>query len=226
MSNKKILVVAAHPDDEAIGCGGTIAKHLSQKDEVHLVFLADGVTSRIEKKNDLKNRNHMSQKFNRLMGIKEKNVVYFNFSDNSLDKYPILQIIKKLENIILRVKPQIIYTHHHGDLNVDHAVAHKAVMTACRPILKENVKKILSFEIPSSTDYNTQNNYLIFQPNYYVNISKFIEKKISGLKCYKKEMRTPPHSRSINNIKNLASVRGNTIGVNYAEAFYVNRIID
>jgi len=227
MQNKEnILVVAAHPDDEAIGCGGTIARHIAQKDSINIIFLSDGVLSRGKNENKkVELRHKMSLKFNKIMGIKNQYVHYLNFLDNSLDKYPLLEVVQKIEKLIFKINPSIVYTHHYGDLNVDHVVANKAVLTACRPQPKNKLKKILSFEIPSSTDFNCQNANTIFKPNYFIDISKFIEKKINGLNAYKTELRMPPHSRSIQNIKNLASVRGNSVGLNFAEAFHVERII-
>ena len=136
-----------------------------------------------------------------------------------------LKIIKKIERRINLYKPDTIFTHYSNCLNIDHRKTFEAVNTACRPINNISVKKILSFEIPSSTDwalFHGKN----FQPNYYIDISKFLNEKINLIKFYKDELRNYPHSRSVKSIKSLASYRGVSSGVKYAEGFYLNRYLD
>ena len=149
---------------------------------------------------------------------------FFNFPDNQMDKVPLLRVIKKIEKKIKSFKPDTILTHFSHCLNVDHRHTYEAVITACRPINNMSVKKILSFEIPSSTDwalFKGKN----FQPNYYIDISKYLKSKIGLIKFYKEELRNYPHSRSVTSIKSLASMRGVSCGVKYAEAFYLNRFV-
>ena len=219
-----ILVVAAHPDDEVLGCGGTIAKHNFEGDKVHVVFMTDGIKSRTQfSDEDLTERAEASKLAQTILSIETINSM--GFQDNQMDNVPLLQIVQKLEVIIKEIKPEIIYTHHNGDLNIDHQLTHDAVMTACRPVPNFIVKEIYGFEVLSSTDWSNSQKFT-FKPNYFVNITKYFSKKIIAAKAYKKEMRDPPHSRSIKHIEVLAQHRGFSIGVEMAEAFEVYRIIN
>ena len=220
---KKIIVVAAHPDDEVLGCAGTIAKHVAKGDIVHSVFMSDGVNSRLDtSKLKLKRRLKASKSVQSLLGI--SSTQYLNLPDNSMDSVPILKIVQKLEPIIYKIKPSIIYTHSYGDLNIDHQLTHAAVMTACRPVPNSTVREIYGFEVISSTEW-TAPQKSNFVPTFFVNITKFLSIKTKALKLYKEEMRSSPHSRSMKHAKVLAQHRGYTVGVDMAEAFEVYRII-
>ena len=222
MNNEKILIVAAHPDDEVLGCGGTISK-LKNNNDINILFMTNGVSARgIKKSKEIAQRKNSALKLCKYLSISRP--VFFDFPDNQMDKVPLLKIIKKLEKYIDKLKPTSIFTHYSHCLNIDHRITFEAVITACRPTKKQSVKKILSFEIPSSTDwalFKDKN----FQPNFFVDISKNLKEKIEELNFYKKELRDYPHSRSIKGIKSLASVRGLSCGVKYAEAFFLNRLI-
>ena len=220
---KKIIVVAAHPDDEALGCAGTIAKHVAQGDVVHLVFMSDGVNSRLDSsKVKLKKRIKASKSVQALLRISSSH--YLNLPDNAMDNVPLLKIVQKLEPIIHKIKPSIIYTHSYGDLNIDHQLTHAAVMTACRPVPNSTVREIYGFEVISSTEWSAPQRSK-FEPNLFVDITKFMNIKTQALKLYKEEMRSSPHSRSLKHVKVLAQHRGYTIGVNMAEAFEIYRVI-
>lgn len=218
-----VLVVAAHPDDEVLGCGGTMARHAAEGDEVHVIFMADGVTSRDTGHGEnQKRRNEAADKSCRLLGVKA--VHYLNFPDNRMDSLPLLDIVRPLETLISNIHPNIVYTHHIGDLNVDHRITHQAVMTACRPIPGQTVVQIFSFEVLSSTEWQTP--FLLpFSPNRFVNISKYLDLKRSALQAYAEELRPQPHSRSAENVMQLAHYRGNCVGHIAAEAFIVVREI-
>ncbi len=220
--NKSILIVAAHSDDEVIGCGGTIARHVIEGDFVYVIFIADGVSSRNNKNIDIIKRQNFSENAKKILGIHE--IYNLGMPDNQLDKVPLLDIIKSLEKLFKRIKPSIVYTHHYGDLNIDHCITNKAVMTLCRPIPESSVKEIYSFEVLSSTEWAAP--YVNpFIPTHYVNIEFFLDKKINALKAYEDEMRPSPHSRSIDHCITLAHHRGNSIGINAAEAFMTIRTI-
>jgi LmbE family N-acetylglucosaminyl deacetylase len=221
--SSSVLIVAAHPDDEVLGCGGTISRHLAEGDVVHAIFMTDGVGSRLQvSKNDLIKRNAAAEKARHILGISEN--FYLGLPDNRLDSLPLIEIIQRVEVIINKLKPDIIYTHHHGDLNVDHRITHQAVLTSCRPIPGNRVLAIYAFEIMSSTDWSSPN-VEPFVPNHYVDISRQIEIKIKALKAYKLEMRTAPHSRNIEHMVHLAHHRGHTVGVKAAEAFVTVRTV-
>ena len=150
---------------------------------------------------------------------------FFNFKDNQLDVYPLLKIIKPIEKIIFKIKPDTIYTHFEEDLNIDHQIVNRAVVTICRPQKLNSVKEIFFFEIPSSTEWQIKKKQILFSPNYFEDISKVKKYKINALKCYKSELKKWPHPRSIKGVTSLFNWRGATIGVEAAEAFMVGRII-
>lgn len=214
--SKVILIVAAHSDDEAIGCAGAMAKHVAVGDEVHVLFMTDGVSSRLNEKNDIDHRLSSAETASAIIGV--TSIENLDFPDNQMDSIPLLNVTQAIEKKVEVVQPDVIYTHHIGDLNVDHQTTHKAVMTACRPQPASCVKEIYSFEVLSSTEWQSPG-FLPFSPNVFVDISNFIEVKKKALETYAEEMRPSPHSRSISNVINHANVRGNTVGVDYAEAF-------
>ena len=225
----KILVVAAHPDDEILGCGGTIAKHIAEKHEVYILILSKGVSSRFSeesKKEQIEKKELFEQakKAAKELGIHNENLIFGSFPDNKFDSVPLLNIVKFIETNLEEINPDIIYTHYKNDLNIDHRRTYMATITATRPFTKYNVKKILSFEVLSSTECAF--GMSTFSPNVYVDIEKYIDKKINAFRHYKNEIREYPHPRSIEGIEILARRRGLESGLKFAEAFKVVRIID
>lgn len=224
----RILVVAAHPDDEILGCGATVANHVRNGDVVNVEILAQGVTSRISSSGDYVegSLNHLSacaKKANEILGVSTLSL--HNLPDNRLDSLDRLDIVRIIEQKIAEFRPEIVYTHHAGDLNIDHRIAHEAVNTACRPILGHSVKTLLYFETPSSTEWQPPGSSCAFEPSWFVDISAVITKKMQALKAYEMEMRPWPHPRSYEAVEYLARWRGATIGVNAAEAYIVGRHI-
>lgn len=221
--NKTVLVVAAHADDEALGCGGTIAKHGASGDKVHVVFVADGVTSRAGAgEEEMARRQQATENARKILGI--STIIFMDLPDNRLDSLPLLNIVQPLEEIISKLAPEIIYTHHYGDLNVDHRLTHQAVMTACRPLPGCPIKEILTFEVMSSTEWSSPG-LAPFLPNLYVDISAHMETKMQALGAYAFEMRAQPHSRCMEHMKSIAQHHGFCIGTSAAEAFMVMRLI-
>lgn len=221
----RVLVIAAHPDDEVLGCGGVIAKHAYEGSEVLIAFMTNGESSRDVKEN---NKNIELRKQASLAALKQLDVTnyrYLNFPDNEMDSVPLLDVVKSIEILINEFQPNIIYTHYHNDLNIDHRVTNRAVITATRPQTNCSVKKILTFEILSSTEWNSSAGPH-FIPNYIVNISSFWNKKMDALQCYSQEMRDHPHSRSYDSVNALGTLRGATNGYDKAEAFFVERILE
>ena len=224
---KKILVIAAHPDDEVLGCGGAIAKHSDCGDEVHIVIMAEGLTSRDVKRKveirlgELENLHQSSKTAAKILGASSLKI--FDFPDNRMDSLDLLDVVKKIEEVIREIKPDIIYTHHIGDVNIDHQITHRAVMTACRPLPGNNVQTILFFETPSSTEWQTDESAIKFFPNWFIDINKYMNRKMQALKCYESEMRAYPHPRSYDSVILLAKYRGTTVGMNYVEAFLLGR---
>ncbi|GAB3443603.1 PIG-L family deacetylase [Massilia solisilvae] len=218
---KAVMVIAAHTDDEAIGCGGTIARHVAAGDAVHVVFMADGVTSRAQADTaGLQQRHAAAEQAHAVLGIAGAH--HLGFPDNRLDSVALLDVVQPLEQIIRAVRPEIVYTHHSGDLNVDHQITHQAVMTACRPQPGFPVREILAFEVMSSTEW-TGCAQLPFVPDVFIDIDAFWERKRKALEAYALEMRDFPHSRSIEHMDILARHRGACVGVARAEAFKLIR---
>lgn len=224
MKNKEILIIAAHPDDEILGCGGTITK-LSKNNIVSALILVDAITSRTgdfsnEERKDLKMETKNSHD---IIGI--KNTFFESFPDNEFDKLPLLNLIKTVSNYIEKIKPDIIFTHHHGDLNIDHRKTFQAVLTACRPQPNLKHPDIYCFEIPSATDWQTYLGENSFRPNIFIDISDTINLKLKALECYESEMRDYPHSRSIKGVEIMAQDWGRKVGKKFVEAFELIRSI-
>lgn len=234
----KILIIAAHPDDEILGAGGTILKHRAKGDTVKIIILATGITSRKSSK-DENNPKYETNKIEeqkmkvKIEGLKKNSknackilkvndVTHYDFPDNEMDTIPLLKVVKVIEKNIADFKPDLVYTHHHGDLNVDHRITYEATLTACRPI-DNSVKEIISFEIPSSTEWNYPTS---FNPNYFINITKQLDKKIKAMEAYKSEIRKFPHPRSSKYLKILAQKWGAVSGNLSAEAFEIIRKIE
>jgi len=221
--NKNVLVVVAHADDESLGCGGTIARHIDEGDNVGIIFMTNGVSSRLEVDScEVEKRQSAMTRAMEQLGVKD--ITCFDFPDNKMDSLPLLNITQSIEGVIDTFQPNIVYTHFSHDLNIDHRITHQAVMTACRPQKHSSVKTILTFEILSSTEWNSPS-FKTFTPQYFVDINKYWDKKLQALYCYKEELRVFPHSRSIECIEALAIYRGCTNGMKKAEAFHVERII-
>lgn len=215
----KVLVIAAHPDDEVLGCGGTILKHTEMGDEVSVLLLSDGETSR--QTADIRKRQLQAKQAGKILGIKE--LFLEQLPDNKFDSLPLLEIVKLVEKYLEKIEPDIVYTHNASDLNVDHQLTAKAVLTAARPQPGYFVKKILAFEVLSSTEWQIKDKKHLFFPTYYYDITEVLNKKINALKAYKDELREYPHPRSEQGVRALAQYRGIESGYNFAEAFQLIR---
>ncbi len=225
MNNKKILIIAAHPDDEVLGCGGTMARLANSGNEVYTLILGEGVTSRDEQRDADKRQGEISalqeqiRKANGILGVIE--IATFNFPDNRFDSVDLLDIIKAIEKIKNKIKPDVIFTHYKDDLNVDHKITYDAVLTATRPVENESVKEIYSFEVLSSTEWNYP---LSFSPDIFFDISEYIDLKIQAMEAYASELKDYPHPRSLKAIKLSAENWGYKTGLKYAEAFKTVRV--
>ena len=217
---ERILTLVAHPDDEAFGCGATLAKHARAGDEVAVVAFADGLGSRGPVTSAaIAERHGAMRRACEIIGT--ENVFIHQYADNQMDTLALLTVVKHIEIHVARVKPTVVYTHWRGDLNVDHRVMHDAVNVACRPAPGCTVKRLLYFEIPCSTAWGEG-----FEPRYYVNVEDTIEAKIQASRHYADELRDPPHPRSLAGIARLAELRGSAVGLRFAEAFMVGRVVE
>lgn len=229
MKDTTILVVAAHPDDEILGCGGTIARHVMTGATCHILILGEGITSRDDQR-EAEVRMHEIEKIKKQAKkaasiIGATSLETFSFPDNRMDSVDLLDVIKPVEKAIEKVRPDVIYTHHFGDLNIDHQVTARAVETAIRPLSKWKVKEIYAFEIPSSTDWSFSNPCNRFHPNCYIDIGDTLDIKLKAFKIYSGEERTFPHPRSLESLIHNAKVRGSQSGLDAAEAFSLIRKI-
>lgn len=222
----RIGVVAAHPDDEVLGCGGTISRITQQGDEAYILILGEGVTSRYSRKEqvpggDLKELRGHARTAASLMGIREVN--FGRFRDNRFDQVPLLDVIKEVSCWIEEWQPAVIYTHHPGDLNIDHLITFRAVLTATRPLKGCPVEELYTFEVPSSTEWSFQHIEPAFRPNVFVDITKSIDTKIEAMEVYTSERRPFPHPRSPEALRAFARRWGSVVGRDYAEAFELIR---
>ena len=220
-----VLVIAAHPDDEVLGCGGTLAKWVDAGARVHVAFLADGVFSRSgepqAQQAQLAERRSAARTACGILGV--HSVSFGDFPDNRMDTFALLDIAQAVEALVREHRPDTVLTHHAGDVNVDHRLLHEAVVTACRPQAGHPVKTILCFEIPSSTEWQLSGSAQPFAPNWFVDISATLAQKMDALQAYSEELREWPHPRSAQGVAHLAHWRGATVGVNAAEAFTLGR---
>lgn len=216
----KIVVIAPHMDDEVLGVGGTIARHVAEGDEVYVCFIAHRIYGHKfdEERNKIEIQSALKAK--RVLGYKEAE--FLNLNDERLDVC-IQDILIPLENYIKKIDPEIVYLNHRGDNHQDHRAVFHAAMVALRPFANKKIEKILCYEVPSSTEQSPPFNELAFLPNFYVNIEKYLDTKIEALKCYQTEKREFPHPRSDKGIEILAMKRGLEIGFNAAEAFMLIR---
>lgn len=224
----RILSIVAHPDDEVLGGGGTISRLSDEGHDLYALILGEGITSRCAERNQAKSSEietlqNSARKAADCLGIKS---IYFNdFPDNRFDTIPLLDAVKVIEDLIEKIRPMTIYTHHGGDLNIDHIITHRAVMTAVRPVKDCFVKDVFAFEVASSTEWAFQQFQPVFKPTVFRDISKTIHRKIEALTCYESEVRTFPHPRSPDAIKACARRWGAAVGLKYAEAFEMIRSI-
>ena len=219
--SKHILVVAAHPDDELLGIGGTVRVHADNGDSVFALILGQGALARDNTGNEevLKLQN-AARAAAAVIGLRD---IFFEvLPDNAFDTIPLLSIVKVVETYLAKIKPEIIYTHHEYDLNVDHRLAFQAVMTASRPVGADTPRFIYTFETLSSTEWQSKDQKM-FQPNTYVDISETLDKKIEALSKYTTEMRPYPHARSLEGVRILAQYRGLEVGRKHAEALRLIR---
>ena len=222
LSMKKILCIVAHPDDEVLGIGGTLIKHVSFGDSVNIIILSEGEASKSIKTERNSGRISNAESCSKVIGSNLYKV--FDFPDQKLDTVSHLEIVKKLEKSVEKLKPDIIYTHHPADINTDHQITAHTTLVAARPISYHKIMpEIRCFETPSSTEQAPNITPFIFKPNFYVCIDDFWKKKLLALDTYSKELKDPPHPRSIKAIEALAIKRGTEVGVKKAEAFCILR---
>ena len=223
-----ISVVVAHPDDEVLGCGGTIARLTQEKNLVYITILGEGVTSRYPSRNEanadlVQQLRAQSREVAHILGATD--IFFHDLPDNRFDTLPLLDVVKIIEESVERLHPDVIYTNHMGDLNIDHQITGRAVLTATRPTPGQSVRDIYCFEVPSSTEWGFQRIEPAFQPSVFVDISATIGVKIQAMGKYVGESRPFPHPRSPEALQAIARRWGSVAGVTDAEAFELIRSI-
>lgn len=222
----KFLVIAAHPDDEVLGCGGTITRLSREGHCVYIAILGEGVTSRYS------NREEASQELVESLHSRSRQVAAFlgaedpfiyNLPDNRFDTVPLLDVVKVIETLIKQVEPHSVYTQHGGDLNIDHAIVYRATLAATRPMSGGSIKQVYAFEVPSSTEWSFAQFAPAFQPNVFVDISATLDIKIQAMQMYESEVRSFPHPRSPEALRTTAKRWGIVAGLQAAEAFFLVR---
>ena len=223
MTRHTVAVIVAHPDDEVLGFGGVMARHADTGEKVHVLFLSTGLAARGASVNEkaLEELRAQARAAGEILGAKE--IQFADFPDNGMDSVPLLDVVKRVEAFVAAMRPDIVYTHHAGDLNVDHEVTARAVLTACRPVPGSVVRKIYAGEVPSSSEYGAPDQR--FAPTSYVAIADCRERKCRALECYACEIRPWPHPRSVEGLTHLARLRGGEAGLEAAEAYRLLREI-
>ena len=219
----KTLIVAAHPDDEVLGCGGLIAKLVNQDEQVRVIFVAEGSSCRHnaltdEAQEEIDYRNQCGIEAMKSLGVND--YYFYNLPCGRLDREPLIEIAKIIEKEIVDYEPTTILTHSRNDVHNDHKIIFKATVQATRPVGK-TVKNLLSFEILSSSEWSYTET---FKPNVFVNITSTIDVKINAMHCYSTEQPKRPHPRSDQVIKSLATMRGSQSGADYSEGFEMIRL--
>ncbi len=213
MKSENILIIAAHPDDEILGTGGTLKKHILKGDKVNVLIFCEAETMRYKGKNV--NLEEMAKKAGKIIGF--NSIKFLKFPDQHLDTFSLVDIIKPIEEEVEKLKPSTVYTHYYGDINRDHKILAEATIVALRPF-KNLVESLIAYETPSSTEWQIPYN---FSANYFVDITETFECKLKAMECYKSEIYPPPHPRSLESLKARAEYWGSFSNMRFAEAFFI-----
>lgn len=222
----KVLCVATHPDDEIIGVGGALARHEQEGDDVHVSILSeaeparyDEITPEVETK--MQERRAATRNACSVLGV--ESVTFHGFPDNSFDTVPLLDLVKAVEDEIRSHDPDVIYTHHYGDLNISHELTCRAVITAARPLPESNVEAILAYETLSTSEWSVPSTENVFQPTTFVDISDQLETKLEAFREHRTELREHPHPRNVTDVRRNAKLWGAKSGIQSAEPFELLR---
>lgn len=217
----RVLVVAAHPDDEVLGAGGAIARHVAAGDEVYVCILSEGASAQYSDPGMIKVRRTAAKEASKVLGVKES--FYHDLPDSRMDTVPHVEINAILEKHVRVVRPEIVYTHFGGDTDLDHQRSYQSTIVATRPKVDSPVRKVLCYEVAGQTHWAGPGVEAAFNPNVFIDIGDFLERKLEAMKCYASELNPYPHPRSLMAIESIARMRGVLCGCEAAEAFVLVR---
>lgn len=221
----KILVIAPHADDEVLGCGATITRHASNGDEVRIIVATNASKGAPElfSEESIKDVRKEALKAHEILGVKK--TYFLDFPAPALNAYPSFKISMGISDIVNEFKPDTVYLPHPGDMHEDHNAIYRAALVSCRPQNGNSVKNIYCYETLSETEWSPMQGDHYFKPNHFIDVSEYFKTKLEAMKCFNSQLKTFPHSRSIEALEALAKYRGTTVGVERAEAFEVERQI-
>lgn len=228
MSRDRVLIIAAHPDDEVLGAGGTIAKYAMNGADVRLLIVTDGSTSQYRDAprlaQILAQKKQETASAAELLGIRE--VLYGALPDMKLDMTEHIRVNQVIEHVVDDFRPDIVFTHFYGDVNLDHQCVHRSTLVACRPVEGQCVRELYSYFVPSATDWSVPSCAAAFLPNTFVDISgDCAERKYAAMAAYATELREYPHPRSIAALRALDQANGVHVGRRAAECFMAHRVM-
>ncbi len=217
---KRILVIAPHPDDETLGCGGVISRFAQEGADVFICIVSnhDAPLYTEEHRETTKRE---ARQAHALMGVKE--TIFLDYAAVTLKELPVYELNGSIDRVVKDVRPDIVFLPHAGDMHIDHQLVAQAAMVAVRPLASCSVKEVLAYETLSETEWNAPRAEHAFMPNCFINITGYLDKKLTAMQCFKSQVYEPPHPRSLEALANLAQLRGSTISVNSAEAFMLLR---
>ena len=222
---KKVLVIAAHPDDEVLGMGGTVAKLSAEGVECHLLIVTDGSSSQYRDSDDLQriidDKKAETKRCADLLGF--KSIRYGELPDMKLDCTPHIDINQVIERVIDELQPDTVYTHFWGDVNADHQNVYKSTLVAVRPVMGQVVKDLFCYSVPSSTEWTPNKEDTMFMPNVFVDITEYAEQKYRAFAEYATELREYPHPRSVQYLREADKAAGLRVGLLAAEEFVLLR---
>jgi LmbE family N-acetylglucosaminyl deacetylase len=218
----RVVAVVAHPDDEVLGVGGTLARHARDGDDVTALVLADGATSRYPEamRDDLRTAGRLAAD---CLGLKE--IRFADLPDQRLDEGALLDVTRVVSEHLDDLRPEVLYTHFSGDVNLDHGVVSRATWTACRPYAREGLRELLAFETASSTEWAMPTTGERFVPTVFVDVTDTLEVKLAAMACYASELRDAPHPRGLEALRTRAAYWGGAVGRPAAEPFVALRLL-
>jgi N-acetylglucosamine malate deacetylase 1 len=216
----KVVVIATHPDDEVLGCGGVMARHAACGDEVHVIVVTRGIPELYPVSLVEQTRNEFRAA---VAVLKVTGTAFLDFPAPKLDTVPHFQLADAIAGVIRRVGAEMVYIPHHGDIHVDHRMVYMASLVACRPVNNCPVKRLLAYETLSETEWAPAHSGDAFIPTVFVDVTPFMPQKLEALRCYASQIRPAPNSRSTRTVEALAAFRGGTVSVMAAEAFMLIR---